>query len=554
MKDNTSINKVIKAQKAVIAGLKREIFGVDKSSRSRYIRDFLAELGGYSKICTREDVIDKALNSDIIYFGDYHPLHPSQTLALDMIRELSERGAKVILALEMLYEYQQETLDRWMKGTITEDEFLEAIDYYSEWGFSWESYRRFFESAKDPFVPIFGIDSEPRDSLSFIRRRDRFFARRIASIRSFFPDHVIFVVIGESHLASRHLPAEVRKIMGRGIRETTIVQNVDELYWKLLRKRREDTEAILIDKGRYCIFTASPIMKYESYRQIIDEWVEGSDFDPCVSLMNKVADNILNFLVGGTDKLVVRLGPDWKEPVKSVFPEVECRKTYKSFASFMRSRKVSQRGVLAARENIKRLGMTYMPCINTLLMLKQNVVGIAYETTRFIIYAMRGELDKSGKIRRTNEDRFYAFLFEEALCRFGTRIVNPKLDFDVIDPLAEVSCMEGVIREPLPGLTIRATREVERLYRYFIAREGKARGRIRSTEKLRSLFKMGIRKRLWIVKALGSRLGDAIYRGYQEGEVTHEQVLSLFSERFDEPGRGAGLYMDWIDATGPFLL
>ncbi len=48
---------------------------------------------------------------------------------------------------------------------MTEEEFLEAIDYRSNWGIlDWKSFRRFFDKlAEDPFIPIFGkIDSGPR--------------------------------------------------------------------------------------------------------------------------------------------------------------------------------------------------------------------------------------------------------------------------------------------------------------------------------------------------------------------------------------------------------
>ncbi len=279
MTDRRSIEKEIKAQRSVTRKLKKDIFGIDKTSKSSYIREFQSELSSYRKICSREEVLDRAAHSDIVYFGDYHPLDASQTLALELLGELKARGTKVVLALEMLYEYQQETLDRWMKGTLDEEEFLEAIEYRSEWGFSWASYRRFFDAAMEPFVPVFGIDYEPRDQLRFIRRRDRMIARKIASIRNFFPGHTILVVIGESHIASGHLPADVRKLTGGGLKETTIVQNADEIYWKLLRKGQQDAEAVQVGAGRYCVFTASPMIKYQSYRRVIDLWTEGAECD-----------------------------------------------------------------------------------------------------------------------------------------------------------------------------------------------------------------------------------------------------------------------------------
>jgi hypothetical protein len=327
-----SIEKEIKAQRAVIRKLKSEIFGLDKTSKSSYIREFHSELTGYRKICSKDEILERAAASDIVYFGDYHPLDVSQKLALDLLAELKARGTRVVLALEMLYEYQQETLDRWMKGAMDEGEFLESIEYRSEWGFSWESYRRFFDAARDPFVPVFGIDYEPRDQLRFIRRRDRMIARKIVSIRNFFPGHTILVVIGESHIASGHLPEDVKKLIGGRLKETTIVQNADEVYWKLLRKGLQDAEAVQVGAGRYCVFTASPMIKYQSYRRIIDLWTEGAECDVHTSSMGEMFDNILNFIVGGRGSLEVTVGEDWCEPVESVVPEIYHGTTYKSIA------------------------------------------------------------------------------------------------------------------------------------------------------------------------------------------------------------------------------
>ena len=173
MGGNTAAEHEIETHRRLISRLKREIFGADKTHHSRYIKEFNAEFRRFRRVTTAQAVIDRAAKADIVYFGDYHPLESSQDWVLRFMRDLAARGRKVVLALEMLYVHQQEHLDRWMQGSMTEEEFLETIDYRSEWGFSWSSFRRLFELAKDPFIPIFGIDSGPREHLRYIRRRDR---------------------------------------------------------------------------------------------------------------------------------------------------------------------------------------------------------------------------------------------------------------------------------------------------------------------------------------------------------------------------------------------
>ena len=550
MTDRRSIEKEIKAQRSVIRTLKKEIFGIDKTSKSSYIREFHSELSGYRKICSKDEILERAAASDIVYFGDYHPLDASQKLALNLLGELKARGAKVVLALEMLYEYQQETLDRWMKGAVNEKEFLEAIEYSSEWGFSWESYRRFFEDAKDPFVPVFGIDYEPRDQLRFIRRRDRMIARKIASIRNFFPGHTILVVIGESHVASSHLPEDVRKIIGGRLKETTIVQNADEIYWKLLRKGQQDAEAVQVGAGRYCVFTASPMIKYQSYRRVIDIWTEGPGCDIHTPSMGEMFDNILNFIVGGRGCLEVTVGEDWVEPVESVVPEIHCGTTYKSISSHLRLLGMTQKGVLAAAENLRRSGMSYIPAVNMMVIQRFDLVCAAREAARFILYAMRDEVGPERRIRRTMEDRFYAFIFEEALCTLGARLVNPVISCGGPGELFEIMKESGSAGGSLPGMTQGETREAAALLKYHAARE--KRGEKMSSVKMGLIYRLGIRKRLWIIKALGWTLGDALYSGFHDGKVSLEELQALFRERFEKKGGAAPLYIKWVRRLRPY--
>jgi hypothetical protein len=550
MTDGRSIEKEIKAQRSVIRGLKKEIFGIDKTSKSSYIREFHSELTGGGKICPKSEVLDRAADSDIVYFGDYHPLDASQELALELLAELKTRGTKVVLALEMLYEYQQEILDRWMKGALDEKEFLEAINYRSEWGFSWESYRRFFEAAKDPFVPVFGIDYEPRDQLRFIRRRDRMIAQKIASLRNFFPGHTILVVIGESHTASRHLPEDVRILTGGSLKETTIVQNADEVYWKLLREGKQDAEALQVGSGRYCVFTASPMIKYQSYRRVIDLWTEGPECDIHTPSMGEMFENILNFIAGGKGCLEVTVGEDWCEPVESVVPEINCGSTYMSIAARLRSLGMSQKGVLAAAENLRRSGMCYIPAVNSLQIQRFDIVCAAREAARFILYAMRDEIGPERRIRRTMDDRFYAFIFEEALCTFGARLVNPVIKCGGPGELFETMGKNGSVKTSLPGMTLAETKGIAALLRYHVARERS--GGSMTTAKMKRIHRLGIRKRLWIIKALGWTLGDALYNGFHDGSVSIEELQGLFRERFEEDGRAVPLYLEWTGRLSPY--
>lgn len=549
---NKGLGEEVETQRKAVARLKREIFGIDKTSKSAYIKDFNSEFRRFKKTCTVDEVLQRAAASEIVYFGDYHPLEASQDWVLRLMKELTGRGRKVVLALEILYVHQQELLDRWMKGMIGEEEFLDAIDYQLEWGFNWESYRRIFELAKDPFIPIFGIDAEPRDNLRYMRMRDRMIARRIKTIHNFFPNHEILVVIGESHLASNHLPAEVRKVCRKNFKELVIVQNIDSLFWELRTRGKYDAEAVKVDDRRYCIFTASPMLKYQSYLEIINHWVEGDEEDRSMQVVQEMVEHILLMLFGKHKNLEVTIHDEWRGTLEEVFPTIHCRKTYRSFSSYLRSKRVSTLGIAAGLEMLKNHGACYLPVINSLLIMKFDPVSAAQEASRFVLYAMRDEVSREKKVWRTQEDRFYAFVFEEALVFLGSKIIDSTYSFINTDLLLNVIDTRGVVRKPVAGFSLSETREIVRLLKYHMRRENGGTGTMKATSTLKSIFRLDIHKRLLIIKTLGHSLGEAILKGYMEGKVSREEILELYRENFKEAGTVKRLYLDWVQRTKPF--
>jgi hypothetical protein len=521
------IDEEIRSHQQVIARLKREIFGVDKTNRSRYIKEFLSEFRRFKRICSASEVVEAAARSDIVYFGDYHPLDSSQEWVLRLMRELSARGRSVVLALEMLYIQQQQALDRWMKGAISEQEFLDAIEYQTEWGFNWKSFKRIFKLAKNPFIPIFGIDAEPRDHLRSIGKRDRLAAQRIGTIRSFFPNHTMLVVIGESHLASSHLPAEVHRVFGKRLRETVIVQNIDDIYWQLLRRGKEDAEAVAIDRSRYCIFTTSPMLKYEAYRDTIDRWMDGDIEDRTTHMVHEMIDGIFLFLKVIKGSLRVTIRPEWRVPLEAVYPEVHCRKTYHAISAYLRRRRASPAVSSATLETIKSFDMAYIPELNTFLVLRFNATAAAREAARFVLAVMRDSLGEGRTRRKSRRDAFYDAVIDEALACFGSKIVNPTQDCLKGDLLMQALDARGEVRGTVHRRTPAETREAARFFKASIEREHPMRT-LRGVVDEDRLPALGARKRVMLERALGNRLGEAMYHAFHAGKFKRRDIVELF--------------------------
>lgn len=544
---NEFLEDKIKTQKVAISQLKREIFGMDKTFKSRYIRDFQGEFKDFKRICKLEEVIARAAGADVVYFGDYHPLRESQDMVVRLMREFTGRGRKVVLAMEMLYEHQQGILERWMKQEISEEEFLEEIDYYSEWGFSWENYRKIFLAAREPLIPIFGIDSEPREHLTYIRKRDFAAARKIANILEFFPGYIVLVVIGESHVASSHLPAAVRKLASESIKAITIVQNIDEIYWQLLREGKENAEAVLVDRGRFCVFTASPIIKYQSYMETLNRWMDEQNSESFVPSLEQMVETLVHFLRNAGIESA-RDGRAMTDAVNDLFPEVVCHSTYSSFNSYLRRKHVTSRGLLVAKEGMKHFGLIYVPNVNSILILDFNAPNAAREAARFVYYVLQGRVGKKLRGIVSKVDRFYTYVLEEAIVQLGSRILDPSASsrdsyiFSVIDS-------RGVVKEPFKGMNLKETRAVARMLKYHLRRERSVRGKKRVSRKIVEIASAGLKKRFHLIRALGFILGEAIFESFNSGKLKYDDIARLFSAELYEENVSIDIYFDLSSKT-----
>jgi hypothetical protein len=172
------------------------------------------------------------------------------------------------------------------------------------------------------------------------------------------------------------------------------------------------------------------------------------------------------------------------------------------------------------------------------------------EAARFVLHLMRRELWKRPGTPIDPEADFYGAVIAEALVCFGARIVNPGRDCAGADPLLDAIDSNGAVRRTVRRRTTSETRELVRLYTYLVDRERGARGIPRMTKPLRRIMSLGLKKKMLIAKALGSRLGDALHRSFHEGRMHDREIVSLFGAPLNERGVAVSLYYDLLDRTG----
>src|SRR5262245_47048995 len=306
------LRQVTRLQREAVRRIQTDIGEIHPSPSRKYIEDFSQEFDAFESVCEPEEILYGALTADLIWVGDYHALDKSQLYVVELLKEIAQHKDNVALAVEPIFARSQDDLDRWMKREISEQEFLERIRYHEEWGCDWAGYRAIFETARDLRIPVYGVDCHPRNDMRSIGRRDLGVARRIARLIERNPEQTLIVVFGESHLASHHLPKRVQGILKRkGItsEEFVILQNIDALYWQLQESGFGDARAVRIDEDHYCVFNATPIEKYESFRQYLHKCIEEDSSGDWTLLAQTLSEIMMNFLAIKNQSLVNHLPP-----------------------------------------------------------------------------------------------------------------------------------------------------------------------------------------------------------------------------------------------------
>jgi hypothetical protein len=206
-----------------------------------------------------------------------------------------------------------------------------------------------------------------------ISRRDHGAARAIARLIERDPSRTVVVIFGESHLATNHLPRRVRALLAAkslALRELLILQNVDSIYWKTQEQSVEHVQAVCLKERQYCVFNATPIEKYESFRQYLQGCLEEDASGDWSRFAQTILETLLEFLNVRKSEAVI----------------------------------------------------DYLPVAGQELPLAAAAEAFA----RFIHQTCRGEVQK--RMRRSEDDQFFVNVIENALGYFCSKLLDSSRD------------------------------------------------------------------------------------------------------------------------------
>ena len=495
------------AQLHALAGVEREIRAQDSHNRRKYLREFNEAYRSYDSVLDSQQIQNALLAPDVVLIGDYHALPAAQRYASSLIEQRALAGDRpVVLGVETIFARDQHILDEWWRREIDENELRQRIRFDLDWGYDWTPFHELLVTARDHAEAVYGLDCMPREDLRKIGARDRHAAAKIAEIRERHPNAVIFVLFGESHLSPGHLPRALHEQVP-GAKVLTVLQNIDALYWRAAGERVDKVEGVRINDQVICVFNATPLEKYESYRLFLDQWSrcdDGPDFAPTIY---NLIDSLARFLE------INRYSPhNGTQPkfLVDMLPEV-----YGGPSDAMLRRLLSRKGISdQARESmlasVEERGSAYLPQVNAFYIREFQMMHAAEGATRFLHQACQGlpqrlnghSEEENVAIRtvqreRSPIDEFYARVIELEAAYFGSRVLDPsRPSAEDSSPLSRASC------EKAAQAAIRADN-----------------GKFEAA-----------------AQDLGYRVGSQIYDAYLAGKVAPSGLRRLFLAHLDEPG------------------
>jgi len=420
------------AQLQALAGVEREIRAQDSHGRRKYLREFNQAFRSYESLLDSNQVQRELAPADTVLIGDYHALPAAQRYAADLLEQRALAGDRpVVLGVESIFARDQHILDEWWRREIDEAELRQRIRFDLDWGYDWAPLHELLVAARDHAEAIYGLDCMPREDLRKIGARDRHAAAKIAEIRQRHPNAVIFVLFGESHLAPGHLPRVLHQEMPQE-RVLTVLQNIDALYWHAAGERADKIEAVRVSDDVLCVFNATPLEKYESYRLFLDQWSrpdEGPDFAPTIY---NLIESLASFL--GINRYSPHNGLQPKFLI-DMLPEI-----YGGSCEGMLDRLLARKGVdeperISLLARVEDRGIAYLPQVNAFYVRELQMMHAAEDATRFLHSACQGmpgrlnghpaTASEADPCHNRSIDHFYIRVIEHAVAYLGSRVLYP---------------------------------------------------------------------------------------------------------------------------------
>lgn len=112
------------------------------------------------EVLAGDALLDRIAAQAVVLLGEQHDQASHHRWQLDTLRALHQRRPQMIIGLEMFPRRVQPVLDAWVRGELSEEEFLRQSDWKTVWGFDPALYMDIFRFARDARVELRALNVE----------------------------------------------------------------------------------------------------------------------------------------------------------------------------------------------------------------------------------------------------------------------------------------------------------------------------------------------------------------------------------------------------------
>lgn len=521
----TDLEKWIRIRKDLYLQMQRQVrhrLGENTPELMRYHKVYEQEFSKKWQAATKEDLWAQAAQSRVILMGDFHALHQSQKAQVRILRGLP-KNRKIILAVEFFEAADQEKLDKYLAGKLSEKEFLKGVQWQSRWGFPWEHYRPLLRWAQKNKVSVRGINKGyKKRNATTLRSRDIFAGKKITEIVNENSETLIFVIYGDLHLASAHILEEVIKGLGKSFAKKIlrIFQNAEKIYFQLLKQELEaTTDLVRLSQNTFCLMSVPPWVKWQNYLMYLEQTYD-LNLQAAAADDDEDEDDQLDYTdyVGRYVQIISdELGQSVSVAGLSVY-------TARDSAFWLQVRE---------RYDVKKMKWIeamiadevsfYLPEIEGAYLARASVNHAAALAMQFVHAQLSGYKSLLTEMPKD----FLRLIWLEAISYFGSKVINHKRKTDTIADIKSSLSAGGSIDLGKESLQLALAQKMHEL----MVITGVPRHRLQAQP--RKKWSYVIAGRL-----LGGMMGEKLYAGYHQNLVSTKNILSflkkpLNNENFD---------------------
>lgn len=506
----------LKTRQQLLNQIKRQVahrLGRPPRDLNLYIRQYNSEFSRPWRRSSHRDLLAAVAQSKVVLGADFHAFSQSQRIHLRILRDMPETR-DVVLLLEALTVDDDPHIQNFLRGELSEAEFLVATKWETRWGFPFANYRPLFELARERGFQVAGLSPRRMASKAgSLQVRDRFAAQVIGGWEKKDQKALIYVVVGDLHLAARHLPAALKREVGSlGGKVLTILQNSEHLYFRLARLGKEhQIDVMRALGGRFCVLSSPPWVKWQSYliylEQTYDRDLEAGELD--------YTDYVASLAVFISQELGIE-------------PRLE------DLAVFTPQGPLSWRKVIrglsrqdkAMAEGLIRQERSFLVPQNRVLFLARPSINHAATLAGQYLHARLADWNRLAW--RFPMD-FEALIWIEGFGYFCSKLINHKRKADTLEDLKKQLADSD-----------HSTSDVLRLaLSQRLLELGDRKHPLRFRPKKKAAY-------LEAARRVGHMLGERLYKAYAEGQLSRSELIAALQKN-PLDSEFSGFYRRWIE-------